>query len=43
MKFSFNNLIAIASLLVWAGAWVATETQASAEVPSSATVAQSTR
>lgn len=30
MKFSFSNLLAIASILVWATAWAATETKADA-------------
>jgi hypothetical protein len=39
MKFSFSNLLAIASLLVWASAWVATERNAAAETPSAKAIA----
>jgi hypothetical protein len=28
MKLTFSNLLAIASILVWASAWVATESRA---------------
>jgi hypothetical protein len=33
MKFSFSNFLAIASILVWATAWAATEKKADAEMP----------
>lgn len=32
-KFSFNHLIAITSILVWATAWIATEKKADAQTP----------
>ena len=35
MKFSLSNLLAIASILVWASAWAATEKKADAEMPAS--------
>jgi len=31
MKFTFSNLLAIASILIWASAWIATEKKAIAE------------
>jgi hypothetical protein len=35
MKFSLSNFLAIASILVWATAWAATEKKADAEMPTS--------
>jgi hypothetical protein len=34
MKLTFSNLLAIASISVWAAAWVATETKADAQTNS---------
>ena len=32
MKLTFSNLLAVASILVWASAWVATEAKATSNV-----------